>query len=90
MSLLISNLAYPAIQISDPINPRREQLAMPAKIVSPLTNTPGIIQNWRHWEEELEENPKCLMQWARRNWLKKNPKCVRQWAGSGHALTHLN
>ena len=42
---------YLAIQISDPINLRRELLGRPAKIVSPLT------KNWRLWQEELEENP---------------------------------
>ena len=56
---------------------------MPAKIVSPLTS------NHAYLREELEENPKCLMQWARRNLLKKNPKCLRQWADSGHAKNPL-
>ena len=58
---------YPAIQISDPINPRRELLAMPAKIMSPLT------KNWRHWQEELEENPSEVPQVVGRQWACEKP-----------------
>ena len=67
VSLLTKNLVYPAIQISDPINPRRELLAIPAKIVSPLT------KNWRHWQEELEDNPSEVPQGVGRQWACEKP-----------------
>ena len=43
--------------ILDAINPGRG-ISYAMQNRAPTYQYP-VIQNWRHWEEELEENPKC-------------------------------
>ena len=77
-----------------------ELLAMPAKMVHPLTSNPAylailvpeVINPRRellamHGYTLQNRVPFRVREWEKE--LEKNPKCLRQWAGSGHVKNPL-